>query len=141
MTRRRRLAQAIESFSTRASEWTGSTTAFAGAVVVVAVWIGAGPLFGYSDTWQLVINTITNVVTFVMVFLIQRAQNKDALAMQIKLSELLALVRGSPDEILAVEDLSEEELRRLHARYLELAGRGDRATPRALETASSKEAP
>jgi low affinity Fe/Cu permease len=116
------LAQAIESFSTRASEWTGSTTAFAGAVVVVAVWIGAGPLFGYSDTWQLVINTITNVVTFVT-------------------SELLAVVRGSPDEILAVEDLSEEELRRLHARYLELAGRGDRATPRALETASSKEAP
>jgi low affinity Fe/Cu permease len=133
MTRRRRLAQAIESFSTRASEWTGSTTAFAGSVVVVAVWIGAGPLFGYSDTWQLVINTITNVVTFVMVFLIQRAQNKDALAMQIKLSELLALVRGSPDEILAVEDLSEEELRRLHARYLELAGRGPSAASRARD--------
>ena len=79
MTRRRRLAQAIESFSTRASEWTGGTTAFAGSVVVVAVWIGAGPLFGYSDTWQLVINTITNVATFVMVFLIQRAQNNSAM--------------------------------------------------------------
>ena len=75
MTRRRRLAPAIESFSTRASEWTGSTTAFAGSVVVVAVWIGAGPLFRHSDAWQLVINTITNVATFVMVFLIQRAQN------------------------------------------------------------------
>ena len=104
----------------------------------MGVWLGAGPLFRYSDTWQLVINTITSVATFVMVFLIQRAQNKDALAMQI--SELLAAVKGSADEMLAVEDLSEEELRRLHARYLELARRGDRPSPRALEAALSKEA-
>ena len=82
MTRPRRLAQAIESFSTRASEWTGSTTAFAGSVVVVAVWIGAGPLFGYSDTWQLVINTGTTIITFLMVFLIQNAQNRDANAFE-----------------------------------------------------------
>jgi low affinity Fe/Cu permease len=90
-------------------------------------------LFRYSDTWQLVINTITNIVTFVMVFLIQRAQNKDSLAMQIKLSELLAAVKGSADEMLAVEELSEEELRRLHARYLQLARHGDRPSPGTLE--------
>jgi low affinity Fe/Cu permease len=139
MTRQRRLAQAIESFSTRASEWTGSTPAFIGSVLLVAAWLVTGPVFRYSDTWQLVINTITSVATFVMVFLIQRAQNKDALAMQIKLSELLAAVKAS-DEMLAVEDLSEEELRRLHARYLELARRGDRPSPRALESVLSKDA-
>jgi low affinity Fe/Cu permease len=139
MTRHTRIARSIESFSSRASEWTGSTSAFIASLVLVAVWIATGPVFGYSDTWQLIINTVTNVVTFGMVFLIQRAQNKDALAMQIKLSELLAAVKGSGDEIIAVEDLSEEELRQLHARYLALARPGERPPPGALEDARSKE--
>jgi low affinity Fe/Cu permease len=140
MTQQRVVARAIESFSTRVTEWTGSTRGFIGSVLMVVVWMATGPVYRYSDTWQLIINTLTNVVTFVMVFLIQRAQNKDALAMQIKLSELLAAVKGSADEIVAVEELSEDELRRLHARYLELARRGERPSPLTLEAASSKEA-
>jgi low affinity Fe/Cu permease len=138
MNRRKTLAEAIESISTLTSEWTGSTAAFVISVVIVSVWIITGPLFRYSDTWQLVINTITNVVTFVMVFLIQRAQNKDSLAMHIKLSELLAAIKA--DEMVAIEDLSEGELRRLHARYLELAHRGERPSPQVLETRLSNQA-
>src|SRR3984893_1167416 len=139
MNRRKTLAEAIESISTVTSEWTGSTAAFVISVVIVSVWIITGPLFRYSDTWQLVINTITNVVTFVMVFLIQRAQNKDSLAMQIKLSELLAVLRGADDRIVAVEELSEEELRQLHARYLQLARRGEGPLPGRLEAPSAAE--
>jgi low affinity Fe/Cu permease len=123
----------MERFSTWVSEWTGSTTAFICSLLVVMAWILTGPLFHYSDTWQLVINTITNVVTFVMVFLIQRAQNKESLATQIKLSELLSAVRQNPGFIVAVEQLSEKELRRLHARYLELARLGERPSPDRLE--------
>ena len=111
---------AIERFSTRASEWAGSTTAFIISLAVVLAWLATGPLFAFSDTWQLAINTITSVATFVIVFLIQRAQNKDSLAMHLKLSELIAAVRGSADRMMVVEELTEAELRQLHAHYLEL---------------------
>jgi low affinity Fe/Cu permease len=111
---------AIGRFSTRASEWAGSTTAFIISLAVVLAWLATGPLFAFSETWQLVINTITSVATFVMVFLIQRAQNKDSLAMHLKLSELIAAVRGSADRMMVVEELTEAELRQLHAHYLEL---------------------
>jgi low affinity Fe/Cu permease len=125
-----------ERFSTWISQWAGSTSAFICSLIVVLGWAISGPLFKYSDSWQLVINTITNVVTFVMVFLIQRAQNKESLAVQIKLSELLAAARGAEDPMVTIEELSEGELRRLHARYLELVRRGDRPTPAALEASS-----
>jgi low affinity Fe/Cu permease len=128
-----KLTRTMERFSTLVSEWSGSTTAFLCSLLLVAAWTATGPLFNYSDTWQLVINTVTNVVTFVMVFLIQRAQKKDSLAMQIKLSELLTATRGPAHPIAGVEELSEEELRRLHARYLELARRGVRPAPGMLE--------
>ena len=134
-------ARSVEGFSTQMSDWAGSTAAFVCSLLLVFAWTATGPLFRFSDTWQLVINTITNVVTFVMVFLIQRAQNKDSLAMQIKLSELLAVVRGVDDRIVAVEELSEEELRLLHARYLQLARRGERPLPSALEASSATEPP
>jgi low affinity Fe/Cu permease len=130
-------ADRMERFSTFISQWAGSTTAFVSSVIVVVAWAVAGPFFHYSDSWQLIINTITNVATFVMVFLIQRAQNKDTLAVQIKLSELLAAVRGSHDPMVAIEELSETELRRLHARYLELVRHGDRPLPAALESPPS----
>jgi low affinity Fe/Cu permease len=127
----------IERFSTFISQWAGSTTAFISSVIVVIAWAVAGPLFKYSDTWQLIINTVTNVATFVMVFLIQRAQNKDALAVQIKLSELLATARGPDDPIVAIEELSESQLRELHARYLELVRHGDRRQRAARESPPS----
>jgi low affinity Fe/Cu permease len=131
----------VERFSTFISQWAGSTTAFMSSLIVVIAWGVAGPLFKYSDSWQLFINTVTNVATFVMVFLIQRAQNKDALAVQIKLSELLAAAKGSEDPMVAIEELSEPELRQLHARYLELVRRGDRPAPAALEPPSSQTNP
>ena len=100
---------------------TGSSVAFAVAVGVVVVWGVTGPLFGFSDTWQLVINTGTTIVTFLMVFLIQRTQNKDSIAVQLKLNELVAAVEGASHRLINVEDLSEEELDVLHAYYRRLA--------------------
>jgi low affinity Fe/Cu permease len=132
------LADRLERFSTWVSQAAGSTSAFIASLLVVLGWAIVGPLFKYSDTWQLVINTITNVVAFVMVFLIQRAQNKDGLALQIKLSELLAATKGSTDPMVAIDQLSEAELRRLHARYLDLVRHGDRPAPNVLEATSSQ---
>jgi low affinity Fe/Cu permease len=104
-----------------ATKWTGSSAAFMIAVGIVAVWLISGPLFGYSDTWQLVINTGTTIVTFLMVFLIQRSQNKEALALQLKLNELVAAIAGASNRLINVEDLSEEEVRLLHDHYRELS--------------------
>jgi low affinity Fe/Cu permease len=91
------------------------------AVGIVVVWLLTGPLFRYSDTWQLVINTGTTIVTFLMVFLIQRAQNKESLAVQLKLNELVAAMQGSSNRLIDVEDLSEHELNLLHTYYRRLA--------------------
>jgi low affinity Fe/Cu permease len=104
----------FETFASRATRATGSSTAFLLALTTIVVWIITGPLFGYSDTWQLVINTGTTIVTFLMVFLIQKSQNKDSLAMQIKLNELIAVNRKASNRLLNVEDLSEAELQALH---------------------------
>jgi low affinity Fe/Cu permease len=104
-----------------ATKWSGSTAAFIISVATVAVWALSGPLFHYSDTWQLTINTGTTIVTFLMVFLIQRMQNKDSLAIQLKLNEIVAAVEGASNRLISVEDLSEEELRVLHVHYERLA--------------------
>jgi low affinity Fe/Cu permease len=101
--------------------WTGSSTAFACASGVIVIWALLGPVFGYSDTWQLVINTGTTIVTFLMVFLIQRSQNKDALAVHLKLNELVAAVHGASNRLIDVEALSEKELRTLHEHFSKLA--------------------
>jgi low affinity Fe/Cu permease len=118
---RSRLGQALERWSRLVTAWTGSSWAFAIAVLVIAAWLITGPLFHYSDTWQLVINTGTTIVTFLMVFLIQRAQNKDALAIQLKLNELVAAMAGASNRLIDVESLTEEELERLHGFYRQLA--------------------
>jgi len=110
------------------SEKTGSTPAFLIAVAAVAVWACLGPVFHYSDTWQLVINTSTTIVTFLMVFVIQRAQNKDSLAVQLKLNELVAAVEGASNRLISVEDLSDEELETLHRHYRELARMAEKET-------------
>ena len=108
-------------FATIATKWTGSTPAFIIATTTVIVWAISGPLFHYSDTWQLTINTGTTIVTFLMVFLIQRSQNKDSLALQLKLNELVAAVQGASNRLISVEDLSEQDLKVLHAHYQRLA--------------------
>lgn len=110
----------FEALSEAVTRWTGSTSAFASAVGIILVWGMLGPVFGYSDTWQLVINTGTTVVTFLMVFLIQRTQNKDALAIHLKLNELVAALEGASNRLIEVEDLSEHELMVLRRHYHEL---------------------
>ena len=123
MSRRPRgkLANWFENLSGRVTHWSGSTPAFACALGVVAVWGLLGPVFHYSDTWQLVINTGTTVVTFLMVFLIQRSQNKDALAIHLKLNELVAAIEGASNRLIDVEALSEKELHVVHNHFVQLA--------------------
>jgi low affinity Fe/Cu permease len=119
--RTRREEGLLSRFASLATEWTGSTSAFLCAAGVIVVWVITGPMFGYSDTWQLVINTGTTIVTFLMVFLIQRAQNKDALAVQLKLSEIVAALDGASNRLISVEDLSESDLKILRIHYQRLA--------------------
>ncbi len=111
----------LSRFATAATTWTGSTGAFITAATIIIVWGVTGPLFHYSDTWQLVINTSTTIVTFLMVFLIQRAQNRDALAVQLKLDEIVAALEGASNRLISVEDLSEAELKVLRIHYQRLA--------------------
>jgi low affinity Fe/Cu permease len=105
------------------TRWVGSARSFVAAVVLVVVWAVTGPLFGYSDTWQLVINTASSVVTFLMVFIIQRAQNKDTMALQLKMDELIAAVHGASNRMINVENLSEAEVFRLQDQFAKLAAR------------------
>jgi low affinity Fe/Cu permease len=115
------IGEKFEAFSRVITQVTGSTAAFGIALAVIVIWALAGPLFGFSDTWQLVINTGTTIVTFLMVFLIQRSQNKDALAIHLKLNEIVAAMQGASNRLIDVEALSEKELATLHRFYAELA--------------------
>jgi low affinity Fe/Cu permease len=101
--------------------WSGTSQAFAGAVAVVVAWALLGPVFHFSDTWQLVINTGTTIVTFLMVFLIQRSQNKDSQAVHLKLNEMVAALQGASNRLINVEDLTEQEVQLLHRHYQRLA--------------------
>lgn len=111
----------FERISTKITNWTGSPVAFGVAALVIIVWVISGPVFHYSDTWQLVINTGTTIVTFLMVFLIQKTQNKDSKAIQLKLNELIAASRHSSNRMVDIEDLTESELDVLHRYYEKLA--------------------
>jgi low affinity Fe/Cu permease len=113
-----RLAERFTGWVTR---WVGSSWAFVLSCLILIVWAITGPLYHYSDTWQLVINTGTSVVTFLMVFIIQRSQNKDTLAIHLKLNEILAALKGASNRLIDVEQLSEDEVRALHQRYQRLA--------------------
>lgn len=108
-------------FAVRTADIVGSWRAFHFALVLLVTWAVLGPLFGYSDTWQLWINTITTIVTFLMVFLIQYTQNRDAQAMHLKLDELLRAVSGAHIELANLKDLSDEELKRLELAFERLA--------------------
>lgn len=111
----------FEHISNRITNWTGSPVAFGVASLVIIVWVITGPVFNYSDTWQLVINTGTTIITFLMVFLIQKSQNKDSKAIQLKLNELIAASRHASNRMVDIEDLTESELDVLHKYYEKLA--------------------
>jgi low affinity Fe/Cu permease len=111
----------LERFARHATEWTGTSWAFGLASAVIVVWLATGPVFAFSDTWQLVINTGTTIVTFLMVFLIQRSQNKDAQAIHLKLNEIVAAIDGASNRLINIEDLSEDEVHTLHRHYQTLA--------------------
>jgi low affinity Fe/Cu permease len=114
-----------QSWFSRFAKWTSRATGrpgtFSLAVVVIIVWAVTGPLFGFSDTWQLIINTGTTIVTFLMVFLIQSTQNRDSEAMQVKLDELIHVMKGAQNALLDLEELEEEELDRIRAAYQKIA--------------------
>jgi low affinity Fe/Cu permease len=115
------LGERIERFSKAVTWWTGTSMAFAIALTVIVSWAILGPVFHYSNTWQLVINTGTTIITFLMVFLIQRTQNKDSLALHLKLNEIVAAIQGASNRLIDIESLSEVELVALHRHYAELA--------------------
>ena len=109
-------------FATRASEITGSSWAFLAAVASIVIWAVAGPLFGYSDTWQITINTGTTIVTFLMIFLIQNTQNRDAMAIHLKLAELIRAVESARTELVNLEELPDEKLQQLKEQFEQLPG-------------------
>lgn len=111
----------FENFANAATKFTGSSPAFIIAATIVILWGLTGPLFDYSETWQLVINTGTTIITFLMVFLIQKAQNKDGKAIQLKLNELIAAHERASNRMVDIEDLTEAELDQLHKFYVTLS--------------------
>ena len=120
-----------KSWFTRFTKWTarasGKSVTFVIAVLIIVAWAMTGPLFGFSDTWQLIINTGTTIITFLMVFLIQSTQNRDSEAMQVKLDELIHVMKGAQNALLDLEELEEEELDRIREGYQKIAerARGD----------------
>jgi low affinity Fe/Cu permease len=116
----------FENLSTKITCWTGSSVAFGMALGIVITWLITGPVFNYSDTWQLVINTGTTIITFLMVFLIQKSQNKESKAIQLKLNELIAASRFASNVMVDIEDLSEDELDQLRKFYKRLSDKAEK---------------
>jgi low affinity Fe/Cu permease len=119
----------FENFASKASKAVGSSYAFVSALSIVILWAVSGPLFGFSETWQLVINTGTTIITFLMVFLIQKSQNKDSLAIQLKLNELVASSDQSSNRLVDIESMTEEEMiivQKYYHKLSELSGRYER---------------
>ncbi len=112
-------------FAQKTSAFVGTAWVFMAAIVIVVVWAMTGPMFNYSDTWQLVINTGTTIITFLMVFLIQNTQNRDALAMHLKLDELIRAHKGARNALIELENLTDAELEELHQDFLRICRERD----------------
>lgn len=119
------ISDAFRVFAQRSSAMLGSAWAFTGAVLVIVVWLVTGPTFHFSDTWQLIINTATTVVTFLMVFMIQNTQNRDAKAMHLKLDELIRAVKGARNQLVDLENLSDDELKNLEKQFQRMRKRAE----------------
>jgi low affinity Fe/Cu permease len=115
------VAKAFDTFASAVTRWAGSPIAFGIAVIIIVAWVVSGPLFHYSDGWQLVINTGTTIVTFLMVFLIQQSANKDSVAVHLKLNELIASHRQANNLLIGIEDATETDLRRIAEAYARIA--------------------
>lgn len=118
-----KFSESFNRFAKATAHQAGQPRAFVIAVTIIVAWALSGPAFGFSDSWQLVINTGTTIITFLMVFLIQSTQNRDTVAMQLKLDELIRAITGARDQLIDIEDLTEEELEQLQAKFARLAGR------------------
>jgi low affinity Fe/Cu permease len=127
---------AFRVFARRSSMMLGSAWAFAGAVLVICIWIFTGPTFHFSDTWQLIINTATTVITFLMVFLIQNTQNRDAKAMHLKLDEIIRALKGARNRLVDLEDLSDEDMKKLEEQFQRLRTKAERNGTRSREVKS-----
>jgi len=123
------LLTAFDRFASAVTRWAGSPLAFGVALALIVAWAALGPVFSYSEDWQLVINTGTTIVTFLMVFLIQQSQNKDSVALHLKLNELLASSRQASNRMIGIEDLDEQDLQQVAAFYVGLAERAKKAGP------------
>jgi low affinity Fe/Cu permease len=134
------VSDAFRVFARRSSMMLGSAWAFAGAVLVICIWILTGPTFHFSDTWQLIINTATTVITFLMVFLIQNTQNRDAKAMHLKLDEIIRALKGARNQLVDLEDLSDEDLKKLEEQFRRLRKKAERNGTRSrnAESATSR---
>jgi len=132
------VSDAFRVFARRSSMMLGSAWAFSGAVLVILVWILTGPTFHFSDTWQLIINTATTVITFLMVFLIQNTQNRDAKAMHLKLDEMIRALKGARNQLVDLEDLSDEDLKKLEEQFRRLRRKAEHdGTRKKSETATA----
>ena len=120
------VSDAFRVFARRSSVILGSAWAFAGAVLVILVWLLTGPTFHFSDTWQLIINTATTIITFLMVFLIQNTQNRDAKAVHLKLDEIIRALKGARNQLVDLEDFSDEELKKLEEQFRRLRTKAER---------------
>ncbi len=123
------LLTAFDKFASSVTRWAGSPITFCSALLTVVLWAAVGPAFHYSEGWQLVINTGTTIITFLMVFLIQQSQNKDSVALHLKLNELLAANRHASNRMIGIEDLDEQDLRDVAMFYTKLAERAKTAGP------------
>jgi low affinity Fe/Cu permease len=132
------VSDAFRVFARRCAAMLGSAWAFGGAVLVILVWILTGPTFHFSDTWQLIINTATTVITFLMVFLIQNTQNRDAKAVHLKLDEMIRALKGARNQLVDLEDLSDEELKKLEEQFQQLRKKAEHNGARLREVESAK---
>ena len=133
-----RVRDAFRVFARRSSEVLGSAWAFIGAIVIIAIWGLTGPAFHFSDTWQLIINTGTTIVTFLMVFLIQNTQNRDAKAVHLKLDELIRAMRGARNHLVDLEKLSDDELKKLEEQFTRLREQAQQTTERPSKLQASQ---
>jgi len=132
------VSDAFRVFARRSAAILGSAWAFGGAVLVILVWILTGPTFHFSDTWQLIINTATTIITFLMVFLIQNTQNRDAKAVHLKLDEVIRALKGARNKLVDLEDLSDEELKKLEEQFQRLRKKAEHNGTQSRKAQSAK---